>query len=709
MKLDINISNCSRGFYKYEFRKNCFERCPNKSIERKNSKELEIFKLDKQFFCKPICNESFSFEIILDQECVSDCELDSLLNYSCILNYQDGKSNTKIFDVILGKINDLFISDDYNTSEIENGKDVIFKYENMKVTFTTLKNQKNDEKNGNVSTIDLGDCERILKEIYNISRNETLFLVKIEVFQKGMLIPKIEYDVYYKLNGVNLVKLNLSYCKNVKIDISVPIQINIKNIDQYNSSSCYYNDICYVTTSDSGTDITLKDRKKEFIDKNKTLCQENCFLTNYDYNINKARCSCEVIESSSKFENIKIDKEKLYKNFIDIKNIANVYFLLCYKVLFSKKGLIKNYGSYSIIIIIIVHLIIIIVYYSLNLYKQVLNIIRKISFCSNNYEFLKLLIKRGRNKKILNQKKKNVLKRNKVQKFENEKNRKSEIKMDSKSTFGKTINLNYPIEETKEFSKKAITLNKKLSTQVIDEISKDLKNVMEYNDEELNSLEYDLALKHDKRNYCQYYISLLKTKHSLIFTFFNNNDYNLKIIKIDLFLFNFSLFYVINALFFNDDTMHKIYINNGDFGFIGQLPQIIYSYLISSLFSFILEMLALTEEVIIQMKKIVFNIQFNKRILDLSNKIKIKIFLYFIISTIFLIFFWYYLSMFCAIYPNTQIHLIKDTLLSFVVSFIEPLGLFLIPGLLRFLSLSKQNNNRGILYKLSQILQKIVI
>ena len=36
--------------------------------------------------------------------------------------------------------------------------------------------------------------------------------------------------------------------------------------------------------------------------------------------------------------------------------------------------------------------------------------------------------------------------------------------MDSKSTFGKSINLNYPIEETKEFSNKSITLNKKLST-----------------------------------------------------------------------------------------------------------------------------------------------------------------------------------------------------------------------------------------------------
>ena len=87
------------------------------------------------------------------------------------------------------------------------------------------------------------------------------------------------------------------------------------------------------------------------------------------------------------------------------------------------------------------------------------------------------------------------------------------------------------------------------------EVSK-IKNIMEYNDEELNNLEYDLALKYDKRNYCQYYLSLLNTNHPIISTFCYNNDYNLKIIKIDLFLINFVLFFTINALFFNDDTMH---------------------------------------------------------------------------------------------------------------------------------------------------------
>ena len=34
---------------------------------------------------------------------------------------------------------------------------------------------------------------------------------------------------------------------------------------------------------------------------------------------------------------------------------------------------------------------------------------------------------------------------------------------------------------------------------------------MKYIDEEKNELTYELALLYDKRNYCEYYISLLKT------------------------------------------------------------------------------------------------------------------------------------------------------------------------------------------------------
>ena len=78
------------------------------------------------------------------------------------------------------------------------------------------------------------------------------------------------------------------------------------------------------------------------------------------------------------------------------------------------------------------------------------------------------------------------------------------------------------------------------------------------NDDELNSLEFKFALKIDFRTYFQFYFSLLKQTHLIIFTFFVLNDYNLFLLKLSLFLISFSFFFCMNALFFNDDSMHKI-------------------------------------------------------------------------------------------------------------------------------------------------------
>ena len=179
----------------------------------------------------------------------------------------------------------------------------------MTITLTTTNNQKNVEKNVNVTSINLGDCERILREKYNISDNETLYMKKIDVFEEGMKIPKIEFDVYYKVNETYLKKLDLSFCSDSKMEISIPVKLT-ENLDKYNTSSEYYTDICHVATSDSGTDIILKDRKKEFIENNKTLCQENCILSEFDFDIEIVKCLCDIKEASSLFENIKVDKKK---------------------------------------------------------------------------------------------------------------------------------------------------------------------------------------------------------------------------------------------------------------------------------------------------------------------------------------------------------------------------------------------------------------
>ena len=87
--------------------------------------------------------------------------------------------------------------------------------------------------------------------------------------------------------------------------------------------------------------------------------------------------------------------------------------------------------------------------------------------------------------------------------------------------------------------------------------------------------------------------------------------------------------------------------------------------------------------------------------------IKIKLTCFFIFSFIFLIAFWYYLSSFCAVFPNTQIHLLKDTIISFLLSLLYQFGINLIPGLFRMNSLNSPNKDKFILYKISMIIQLI--
>ncbi len=224
-------------------------------------------------------------------------------------------------------------------------------------------------------------------------------------------------------------------------------------------------------------------------------------------------------------------------------------------------------------------------------------------------------------------------------------------------------------KETEDESRRRIMLKFNLFEKKENEKN---KKIMKYIDEEINELPYELAIKNDKRTYCQFYFSLLRTNHNLFFTFFNNNDYNSKIIKIDIFFINFITEYTINGLFFDDNTMHKIYETKGSFNLEYQLPKIIYSSLISLVLNILLKTLALSNGAIINLKNDKSKDDIDKRRKKLENNLRIKFMIYFILSFIFLIFFWYYISMFGAIYIFSYYHLLKDALISFGLSLIYP-------------------------------------
>ena len=155
-------------------------------------------------------------------------------------------------------------------------------------------------------------------------------------------------------------------------------------------------------------------------------------------------------------------------------------------------------------------------------------------------------------------------------------------------------------------------------------------------------------------------------------------------------------------MFFNDHIMSKIYENEGVYNFSNYLPQIIYSIIIVSIFGIFIKRLILSQRNILEIKyeKNKYNIQ--SRAIAVIRCLIIKFVSFFIISFIFLILFWYYLSCFCAVYKNTQKHLIKNSLFGLIISFLYPFILCLIPGIFRIPSLNKPGK---CLYNISKIIQ----
>ena len=326
------------GYYKEysePYYKPCYKTCKSCHISGNNETQ-NCLK------CKP----EYLFETKIDDSGLLNCYT---TNYKKIKNKEAG--------AILQKFKDLLIND-FDSSLIDNAIQLEEEEKTVSIFLKEINNQtSNNDNNKNETIINLGECEKRIKDENNIPYNDSLYLLKVEVKEKGMKIPKVEYELYYPLNGSNLYKLNLTLCKNMKIDILIPVSLT-DDIDKHNSSSDYYNNICSRTTSKFVTDICLKDRKDEFIDNNMTLCEENCDLEEYDKNKEIAKCSCFMKISLPFIEDIIIDKNQLYKSFSDISYFANIKMMKCIKLVLSLDKLRGNYGFYIFTFVMIIYAVV---------------------------------------------------------------------------------------------------------------------------------------------------------------------------------------------------------------------------------------------------------------------------------------------------------------------------------------------------------------
>ena len=166
----------------------------------------------------------------------------------------------------------------------------------------------------------------------------------------------------------------------------------------------------------------------------------------------------------------------------------------------------------------------------------------------------------------------------------------------------------------------------------------------------------------------------------------------------------FSINYTVNTAFFDESTIHKIYEEEGIYNFVYFIPQIVYSFIISYTSFILIKYIFLSERNILKIK----NEKAVKRIYDKLNEVRknivIKYICFYIGGTLFLIFFWYYVSSFGAVYQNTQVYIFKNTLISFVFALLYPFFINLFLVIFRLISLK---NGKECIYKIDKFIQII--
>ena len=723
--------NCNIGYYFLENTANCFN---NKTI-------IKNYYLDKSFKpftwrkCNKNCTECNLFTT-LDGDCVLTCPNSTyinILNNICIENCPDDSIIYKDMCIPKIKEKEILLSDFKNKilSNINSYTDSIQVINGS--TFIGLALSSNnmdlDEqlKNG-ISAIDLGNCTEIIKEYYNISKNESLMVFNIETKntinnnEKSFNLGKDSQIEIYDMSGR---ELDLSICKeDIKVikyigdikelDFQSAKSYSKQGIDVFNAGDPFFSDICHPYDDPDGRDITLIDRRAD-IYQNATFCQNGCSYFGMNYNLTVANCKCDSRLLQGKLKNITKNNElnsfkELSKSFISNLIDFNFEILGCYNLALNTKILIHNIGFFSLFGMLFLQFLFFI-FYLIKKIEPIKNFIlnynekfkiNQITKDNNNINLASPIKKLKLRKDLLQMKyKKHIKKLNNIQIRTIIKKKPEEIEPKDQSNSNrrlmneKGIYLNNILQNNNSVENNSN--NKNIMNNINNYYSFELKNLTKgisrilNNDEDLQNLDYEEAIIYDKRNYIRMFWSFLVDSQIILETFFTENYLYLFVIKLSFFVFTFQISFFLNALFYTDNYVSDAYHNNGVLEFIVGLPKSIYSFIGTLITTSLLKMLSNSKS---ELTKIINNRRKDKNYLDIINKelskLSKKLIAYFIIVFLLNMFFSYYVTVFCAVYRYSQKYWFYGCLESFAMDSLISLICCIFVSFLRFISIRKQ-------------------
>ena len=229
----------------------------------------------------------------------------------------------------------------------------------------------------------------------------------------------------------------------------------------------------------------------------------------------------------------------------------------------------------------------------------------------------------------------------------------------------------------------------------------DINTEREHN---LDECIYKDAVQYDNRNIFSFFFFLFLNKIELVQILFMRNSYNILCISLSLYLFSFLTDFTMNALLFSDDVISQKYHNNGSLSFTTTFLLTVISNILSYIVSSILGRLTNFPMVL---ELMIDNAKNKKHFFMKSRRliciIKIKLYIYYVMLFIILIFCLYYNDVFCGVYSGSQRNWFMNSITSVGISLISSLGLCIIISVTRYIGIKCKSEK---MYNFSLYLNK---
>lgn len=568
-------------------------------------------------------------------------------------------------------------------------------------------------------TIDFGECYKNVKDNYSIK--EDLIIGVIDSYtnknNSSSNNPETTYAFFHPVTGINLNASEI--CKDSKIKMEENILSIVddnktilffagQNVNIFNISNEFYTDRCFYFESWNNKDVVLKDRIN-YVYPNVTLCDNDCKNIGINLTSLTAICECSFRDllDISNLENDWFSNNILVSEVINqihgLITLLNLEVMRCYKTIFDLKYMSKCTGGYIILFILICAIICNVIYSNYSI-KETLGFLFKVSRLylqfieakniknlNNNRRTIKAPPKKKKVKlktDIFKRKTQKILKIN-SDKFKGRKTTKNvnininmaEFNFNStgkkikklgksilnkikkkkkKSQILKDENSLRNVAVTKSYRDKSLFLEKTKST--LFELKNGLNsfNIEEYLANTYEEMDYDDAIFEEKRGFWKYFIERIKSKHILINSFFIVDHIQPKSIKILLFLMQIDLYFLINAMLFNEDYISEIFNSDEEETFFSFVPRsinrYIYTTFVGTILNYFIKCFFIKEKKFIRIliRSETNSVALNNELFIFTEKLK-KFYLIFVICCmIIIIFSLYYISCFNNIYQYSK-------------------------------------------------------